>query len=249
MLKVFKNEMVKMISGKKLYIFSAILILSIIVMAFLSKSVPAIKIGPQNFVAQMIMNGMIMEPLIPIFIILIASEIITEDYSSGTMKFTLMTPIRKIEVFAGKLLFMVAYIVILIAICFVSSYIVQIFFCGLGSSSIFFKTFIYNLKCFVVVIPALIAFSVIIGFISLFFTSSGAVIGIGIGIYIIAKFLNMGIKNFIYFSPVGGFYASSFVGKTGGTYGVWTFMLSSLTYLIVFAIITTVIINKKDFVL
>jgi|GEM_PF-1368585 len=248
MLKVFKNEMIKMISGKKLYIFSVILIASIIIMALLCKSIPSVKIGPQNFVAQMIMNGMIMEPLIPIFMILVAAEIITEDYSSGTMKFTLMTPIRKIDVFAGKLLFMGVYIVILMAICFVSSYIVQIFFCGLGGSSIFFKTFIYNLKCFVVVIPPLIAFSAIVGFISLFITSSGAVIGIGIGVYIIAKFLNMGIKNFIYFSPVGGFYASSFIGKTG-TYGIWTFMLSSLVYIIVFAILIAAVVKKKDFVL
>lgn len=248
MLKVFKNEMIKMISGKKLYIFSVILIVSIIIMAFLSKSIPSVKIGPQNFVAQMIMNGMIMEPLIPIFMILVAAEIITEDYSSGTMKFTLMTPIRKIDVFAGKLLFMGVYIVILMAICFVSSYIVQVFFCGLGGSSIFFKTFIYNLKCFAVVIPPLIAFSAIVGFISLFITSSGAVIGIGIGVYIIAKFLNMGIKNFIYFSPVGGFYASSFIGKTG-TYGIWTFMLSSLVYIIVFAILIAAVVKKKDFVL
>lgn len=248
MLKVFKNEMIKMISGKKLYIFSVILILSIIVMAILSKSIPSVKIGPQNFVAQMIMNGMIMEPLIPIFMILVAAEIITEDYSSGTLKFTLMSPISKIDVFAGKLLFMVVYIVILIAICFVSSYIIQMFFCGFGNSSIFFKTFIYNLKCFAVVIPSLIAFSVIIGTISLCITSSGAVIGIGIGAYIIAKFLNMGIKNFIYFSPVGGFYASSFIGKTG-TYGVLTFMLSSFVYLMVFAVLMAVIVKKKNFVL
>ncbi len=95
MLRVLKNEIIKMFSGKKFYVLSMTLIISIIVMAFLGKIHPNRGMNTSNFVFYTLL-GTLLKPLIPMFMVLVITDTFTEDYIQGTMKFSLMAPIKKL---------------------------------------------------------------------------------------------------------------------------------------------------------
>lgn len=110
MFKVLKNEIIKMLTGKKFYVMSAILIGSIVLMTLIKDS----NINAQNFVFETF-AGTVIKPILPAFMIIVIAEVITEDYIHGTMKFSLMTPLKRSELIIGKLLFIDLYVLIFLA--------------------------------------------------------------------------------------------------------------------------------------
>lgn len=89
--KTFKNEIIKMISGKKFYLLCALLILCVII----EGAAVGPRINANNF-AMATLDGIVMRPIVPMFMVLVIAEVLTEDYSLGTMKFSLMTTIKKV---------------------------------------------------------------------------------------------------------------------------------------------------------
>lgn len=242
MLKVLKNEFIKMFSGKKFYILSSTLIVSIILMVVMGKtSSNASKLIAQNFVSETL-DGMIMKPIVPIFLVLIIAEVLTEDYTSGTMKFSLISPVKKSELVIGKMLFIFSYAFILMLISFVVSYIMGLIFFGNGYN------FYYNLECYASVILPIFSFCSVISFIAIFINSSGAVMGLGIGIYFIMIILERGMENIIYYTFTGGLSACTFV-ETHSAKSPALFSLTALFYIVLFSILNVIFMNKKDIVM
>ncbi|MDF2504296.1 ABC transporter permease [Clostridium sp.] len=245
MLKVLKNEIIKMFSGKKFYILSAILITSIVIMAIIGTS--DITINAKNFLVQTL-SGMVMKPIVPIFMVLVIAEILTEDYTHGTMKFSLITPIKKSDLLIGKLLSIYLYALIFMIISFITSYITGSIVFGLGDRGDIINNFIYNAKCYAIIILPLLSFSTVISFIALFINNSGALIGLGIGINFIMVILDISIKNIMYFTFSGGMYAYQFIGKSGA-HNILNFPITACIYILIFLLLSVATICKKDIVL
>ncbi|MGH4123194.1 MAG: ABC transporter permease [Clostridium sp.] len=242
MLKIFKNEIIKMVSSKKFYLLCAILIFSIILMGAVGS-----RINANNFVVATL-DGMVMKPIVPIFMVLVIVEVLTEDYSLGTMKFSLMTTIKKSDFIIGKLLFISLYALIFMAISFIFSYIVGTIIFGLGGKEETIKNLVYNIKCYGVLILPLLSFCAMISLIALFINNSGAMIGLGIGITVILSMLMLVQKDVIYFMPGGGMYAASYINKSG-PHSIFLFAIIAVIYIIVFSQVSSLIIKKKDIVL
>lgn len=245
MLKVLKNEIIKTLSGKKIYILISIIIVSIILMVVMGKTNADFQMTANNFVSRTL-EGMIMKPLIPIFMILIVAEVFTEDYVNGTMKFSLMTPIKKIELISGKFLFIAVYAAALMSISFIFSYIVGII--TFGNISEFVKTLSYDIKCYTIVMLPILAFSAVLSFLSLFVNNNGAMIGLGIGIYFIMIIVDQGIKNAMYFTFSGGMTAYNLIGNSGN-YNIMLITFTACVYIVLFLALSIAAINKKDLVL
>ncbi|PJI07620.1 MULTISPECIES: ABC transporter permease [Clostridium] len=245
MFKVLKNEIVKTLGGKKVYILTGAIIVSIILMAVMGKTNMDFKMTAHNFVIETL-GGMIMKPLIPIFMVLVVSEAFTEDYANGTMKFSLMTPIKRKELVIGKFLFIAVYAAALMIISFIFSYIVGIF--AFGDISEFVKTMPYNIECYTIVMLPILAFSAVLSFLSLFVNNNGAMIGAGISIYFIMVIVNQVLKNAIYFTFSGGMLAYDLVGKAG-TYNIMLIPAAACLYIVLFLVLSIAAINKKDIVL
>ncbi|MBW9172094.1 ABC transporter permease [Clostridium estertheticum] len=241
MLKIFKNEIIKMVSSKKFYLLCAILIFSIILMGTVGH-----RINANNFVLATL-DGMVMKPIVPIFMVLVIVEVLTDDYSLGTMKFSLMTTIKKSDFIIGKLLFIALYALIFMAISFIFSYIVGTTIFGLGGKEEIIKNLVYNIKCYGVLILPLLSFCAIMSLIALLINNSGAMIGLGIGIIVILSTLISVQENVIYFMPGGGMYAASYINKSG-PHSIFLFAIVAVIYIIVFSFISSLVINKKDIV-
>lgn len=247
MLKVFKNEVIKMINGKKFYILLATIIASIILMAALGSSNAEFRITSLNFV-EVTLNGIIMKPLIPIFIILIIAETITEDYTNGTMKFSIMTPIKKRDLIIGKLLFVEMYTLALMIVSFLASYIIGLLAFGACDKTQLLNNLLYDVKCYSVILLPLLSFIVVISFIALFMNNSGAMIGLGIGIYFLMFILDQGIKNIMHYTFTGGMYAYEYIGKTSLN-NILLFLFIACLYIIIFSWLNIITIKKKDILL
>lgn len=243
MLKVLKNELIKMVNGKKLWIFIGVNFVSIMLMAYMAVKEPYAHIGTQNFL-EVCLWGIVMRPIIPIFIILAVAEIITEDYSKGTMKFSLLATIKKREIILGKFLFLVFYEMIMLLISFIQCYVVQIFALGIGNN----KTFFYNIKCYFVIVLPLVAFSMIISLISILIDNSTVVITINIALYFVVDMINFYVKSTIGSIFFGGLNVYKILGKVNNYQIALTIAVSSL-YALLFIVLNMEVIKKKDIVL
>ncbi|QAT39623.1 ABC transporter permease [Clostridium sp. JN-9] len=246
MLKVLKNEFIKMFKEKKFYIIAAILIGSIILMAFMKDP----GIDAQNFVFETF-AGMVIKPMLPAFMIIVISGVITEDYVHGTMKFSLITPIKRRELIAGKFLFIYLYAVILLAISFLTSYIVCVAVFGTSIQVQFMKNFLFNIKCYAYILLPLLSFCTLISFIAMFVNSIGEIIGIGLGIQFMTVIIEHSVKSAVYFLAGGGMYIYDFVRASGDLNNIHMLLvtLCACIYIAVFMLLSMAAMKKKDLVL
>ncbi len=246
MLKVIKNEFIKMFNGKKFYILAILVIVSIAIGIVMGKSDVQSHMNAGNFLTSVLL-GMVMRPIVPMFMVLVIAETFTEDYSRGTMKFTLMAGVKRSELIFGKMLFIALYAVIFMVVTLVSSYIIGTIAFGTGINGEFFNNFIFNVKlCSSVILP-LISFSIVLSFVALLINNSGAMIGFGIGVSVIMVMLDQ-IKNVMYFTFSGGMYGTAFAGKLT-SHNILIFTITACIYIAIFSLLDLIIIRKKDIVL
>lgn len=239
---ILKNEFIKMLHSRKFYILSAILIACIALEYTMVHGLNA-----HNCVLDAL-GGMVMKPILPAFMVIVISDIITEDYTHGTMKFSLIAPIKRSELIAAKLLFIALYAIIFLTISFISSYILGIAFFGLESSGDFIKDLIFNLKWYASITLPLVSFCTVISFIATLINNSGEVIGAGIGFQFIMIAVNRGIKNAIYYTFEGGMYTFDIMNNIS-VHNILTFAITSCIYIFIFACLAAIVMKKKDIVL
>lgn len=235
-----------MVNSKKFYILSAVLIVSIILMALIRDS----NINAQNFVFETF-TGDIMKPILPSFMIIIISEVITEDYTHGTLRFSLITPVKRSSIIIGKLFFIYLYSLIFLALSLLTSYMVCAITFGPAIKADFLKCFIFNIKCYASVILPLFSFCTLVSFIAMFMSSSGETIGLGLGIQFGIIIIEHAAKNVIYFLAGGGMYMYDFVRSTGelNSVSIPSASLCACIYIAAFMCLSLVVFNKKDMVL
>ncbi|WP_410506311.1 ABC transporter permease [Haloimpatiens sp. FM7315] len=250
MLKVLKNEIIKMFSSKKFYILCFVIILSILIIAFTGKNDAKSVINAENFLTETLF-GMLMRPMIPMLMVVIIAETLTQDYAEGTMKFSLMAPIKKSDFIIGKFLFITVYALILLFVSFFGSYIIGVIFFGLGDKGEILSNFIYNLEVYVSIVLPLLSFSFVISFIALIVNNSATIMGLGIGIHVIMLFVDSQIKNAMYYTfsggIAGGMYAVRILGKIDVN-AVISFSITAGIYIFVSIILSMLIFKKKDIV-
>lgn len=246
MFKVLKNELIKMVNSRKFYVLSSILIGSIILMALMKDN----NINAQNFVFETF-AGNIMKPILPSFMIIIIAEAITEDYVHGTLKFSLMTPVKRSGFIIGKLLFIYLYSLILLALSFLTSYIVCAVTFGPAMKAGFMKYFIFNIKCYASIILPIFSFCTLISFIALFMGSSGETIGLGLGIQFMTIIIEHSIKNAVYFLPGAGMYMYDFVRSSGelNNISIPSISICACIYTAVLMCLSIIDFKNKDLVL
>lgn len=251
MLRLLKNEFIKMGNDKKFYIYLVTTALSIIAMAFIvisiSKTRTMFDMNVHTFVKE-ILGGTVLSPLIPIFIILTVSDVITKDYSNGTMKFSLLTPIKKSHLILSKLIFICLYTMILLVFSFIVSYIVGFLIIGAGDIPSSNSLFISNIKCYLVSILPLFAFAMVLSLAAMFMNSGSSMIGAGFGIYFVMTIIDNLVKNSMYYTFTGGFSAWRLIEKAP-TEKIVHVTIVACVYIILSVIINIKTINRKDILL
>lgn len=218
---VLRNETIRFLNEKKLYVIFAIIgVLVILATVAYKDMINNVLIDDirsagyseefkgllQSFsginFSKMCLTDFIYKPYFSIYLIfiaIIAVNVFSNDYKSGNLKFTLLTNTSVAQVYIGKILFMVVVSLMIVTINLILSLIIgQIAF---GGSIILSELLNVVLLYLIAIIPAVV-FSLIIGIVSLTKLNSNIIIGSAIGIIITLGIIDT-LTNFKYISPVG----------------------------------------------
>lgn len=221
MFNVLKNETIKFINEKKLYIILGIVFVLVILGVIAYKDMinnviigdARIETYSQDFIttlqsfngvtfSKMFLSDFIYKPYFSIyliFILIIAVNVFSNDYKSGNLKFALLTNTTVTQLYLGKVVFMMLVSTMIVSINFLLSLIVgQIAF---GGSIIIAQLVEVLVLYFMSIIPAVV-FSLIISLISLTKLSSNIIIGGSIGAIILFGIIDT-LTKFRYVSPIG----------------------------------------------
>lgn len=180
------NEFIKNFKGsKKFRVFLFILIVLSVASTVVYKIAD---ISHESY--YLVMNTMnISLEIIPIYMAILTSDMLTEDYNNGTLKNTVLRPISRGDIILGKMLFIIVSVTLLI--------IFNIIFSTFFSSFIFSNDMPSSYELVELLIRGVLtafvlgAFEVVLIFISLFANSSGVATGFGIGVLFAMKIISV----------------------------------------------------------
>lgn len=235
MLKIFKNEILKFLYGKKLLWFllsllGAVIFFTIVTLNF-NKSALTIDRFMRSY-----FKGFFLSPILPMILIIFSSQIIAEDYSIGCTKFFLISKLKKEDIITGKLAFLLLIILTSLVFSFAASLLIgAVFFKGLLSLTPI-------IKIYIICIPSLISICGFTAVIALLCDSFQNTLMISMGSYIFMTILD----NIL---PKAKYFTITYPLSAGGNVSSVPIFIISLVYLAIFIIFSVRLMKKKDVVL
>lgn len=243
MITVLKNEFYKLFRGKKLYV-SILIITLIYIAAFMAiKAAPnteeffELKTGTISNLGSF-MLVMFNQTLIPVLGIVLITDIFTEDYKQGTLKYTVMQPISRSEVMVGKISAIFVYVEMLFLFIFVMHILCSVLILNKPINGAEIATTLYSFT--MSSIPLMGFFSICI-FVSLIVNGIGAAIGANIGILLLLQVLYQVLEKLRIYNIYGYF---TMFADTQAPIGIG--ILISSMYVLVSLAISVVIFRKRD---
>lgn len=248
MLKVFKNEMYKTITVGRIiaYIMSLALIIVVTGIIIKTKILDLSSTGAYMEYMKYNLTFVVIKPLVPILMIIFSASIIAEDYSSGVMKFFLISKVDKKNIIMGKILYLITFTLVNMIIIFFLFSIIGGVLIG-NYEGIISVEYFKVMSAYITTAFGMLPIVLLTAGISLIVDSFQQSIGISIGILLISLMTDsimMGIK---------GITPTSFI-----TYG---YMLVSnmnyklisvgllLGYILILALSNLIIFKRKDMLL
>lgn len=256
MFVIIRNEINKIFSQKLIYIFMALIALLYILMAIYAKVYPDGKLKGFDMTGQafsMSILGELLAHILPLFILILVAILFTEEYANGTLKLSLIRPVSRISIFISKVTAFAVSLAILMIFTLIAGYIAGTAFFGWGTGlhidKLSFDTLdgiILTIRSYMIDMIPYFAFGIMLLFITLFFSNSGAAIGVGLGtcfIVIITSEIAEEVRDYIissYFSFHTMFIADMNLQK------IITGCITILVYFTVFFTASLVTFIRKD---
>lgn len=189
MVKLIKNELIKVVFQRKLAFFLG-LILAMILAPVLFTYLTRFKIHDgQSY--PLFFLGTVASLVLPIFISVITADMFTEEYVSGNLSNILIHPVSRVKLLTAKVLTLYVIILFILFFTLLFSYAVGTFFFGWGEALIDrgityppFEGVVITLGSYFLASLPLLAFTLVVMLLALLFHSTSAVVGISISIII-----------------------------------------------------------------
>lgn len=263
MFNLISNEVYKLFKTKKLLVFMLII--------FVYNFLPSLEqVMGSIDQAEIIINGQttpfymlnfMLANILPIFIIVSLADMITGEYANGTLKIALLHPVSRVKLLTAKISALTIVLFCLLFFSLILSYAMGTLTFGWGDQFSFQEpeqainnAVIYSsqqgvlvtISSYVLSIFPLIAFGMLILFLSLLFNSSGVLAGISIGLVIFLSILGDVIEPIRPYLIINGFsmFKDIFVLKDISVF-VRTFIVTT-TYGLGFFLATVYLFKKKD---
>lgn len=263
-LNVLKNELVKLIYQKKFVILLSIIALLCILAGYaynemkiellnhtvksegFSDQMKSILLNLNYINFSILFSGdFVYKPLLPVYLIfmsIIVTSVISEDYLAGTMKFSLISPITKIQLMLGKLLFVFVISVIIALFNFIVSLFVG--YVVFGASNVILSELLKAFSIYIISIFPVMAFGTIVLCISLTIKNTGTVIAATI-------ILAIGLNMVDYFTKTKDFSPIGLLAKFSNSYSINLAdgilpVVCSMAYIVVFSVIILLKIKRED---
>lgn len=245
MRNLIRNELHKLFAQKKMFVFftillcMALLITGIVYTTHHNPKLQALADMEQtaNFTGQQFpltnLSGMVQ--MFSIFAIIMIAEMITEEYTTGTLKLSLLHPVTRRRLITAKAASLWIATLILLLFTMVFSYIIGTVFFGWGSHFVLLeKTYstgaglLMTLGAYLLTSLPVMAISLVVLYAALFLNSSGAVIGLGLGFFFAQSIISQVSSKLapfmvLTYTDIWGFLYSEQWRKVG--YGLLVFLI------------------------
>ncbi len=135
---LIKNEIIKLVRQKKLYVFLGIILLITLALLFVGSTIEeetgVVAAGGQAFPLGLL-EGMV--SLLPLLLLFLVSDMIAGEYSSGTLKLSLLYPVSRDKLLASKMVSILIVTSLLLTFTLMAGYIVGLFSGGWTEGFIF----------------------------------------------------------------------------------------------------------------
>ncbi|KUO50839.1 MAG: hypothetical protein APF76_01270 [Desulfitibacter sp. BRH_c19] len=263
MFNLIKNEIYKIFKTKKIYVFMLVIFIYNF-LPVLEQVTGAIEeadvvINGQN-IAFYMLNFMITN-IMPIFIIVSISDMITGEYVNGTLILPLTHSVSRIKLLTAKIIALFIPLAILLLFSLVLSYALGTAIFGWGDQFIFQEVdqplqsavvystqegIIVTFASYMLSIFPLLAFGMMIMLLALHFNSSGVTVGISIGLLIFLSILGSAVERLMPYLITNGFslFKILYISRDMGEF-IATSIVTAV-YAIAFFLASVYIFNKKD---
>jgi|GEM_PF-4514663 len=194
MVSIFKNELYKLFHSRRIYIFSGIMLVTLIGFAIIINSISPSELITTDMIDEM--KGInfplqflstISDLLLPVFVVLIMTFFVSDEYESGTLKLPILQGFRRESIIIAKTLISIFFSFLMVAFVYLAANMVSLGLWGTKSytaDGLLSITKIFLLS--VIPIIALVTFTMLL---SLLVKNSGLVIGILIAILVFSSLI------------------------------------------------------------
>ncbi|HAE41769.1 MAG TPA: hypothetical protein DCG34_02480 [Clostridiales bacterium] len=261
MSNIIKFELIKLFSSKKFYVIGVMIFILCVILSLGVRLINTtegvsehITMNGQSLPVFLLLNVI---DILMIFLAVLFGGLIADDYRGGTLKQTLIKPLRRSDIMIGKISVVVISTVLYLVIILLTGYAMGHLVFSWGTDFVVngseisitaAEGIVKTLLAYGLTVIPITAFSLIILLFSLVITNGGMAIGAGIGaflfIQIVSGFIGSYNKYVInYYFQIGALYLNGFEG---------TSILASLAvpigYILVLSISIFILFNKKDIV-
>lgn len=191
MLNVFKNEIYKSLTKGKILAYLIFLTLIISVIGVIIK-INILDLTIEDGLIQFLkynLTFILMKILTPILLIIVTASVIADDYSSGVMKFFLISKIDKKDVILGKILYLIIITLINTLVMFIIFSIVGGILAG-DFSNIFLGEYIKVMNAYIITAFGMLPIVLVTSVISLMVDNFNQTIGISISVLIVSLMID-----------------------------------------------------------
>ena len=188
---LLKNEILKLINNKKLY---ALLVLILAINLFpilITASVGMRTTNGQGF--PLTMYGLLATFIMPVFLMILIAEMITDELSCGTMALSMVHPVTRFQILTAKVIHLFCFIIIIMLFALILSYGLGTVIFGWGAefmdSGIIYSTsqgLVLTIGSYLGSVLPLLSFSLFVTFIAFLLQGSAAVVGVSFGLYLLS---------------------------------------------------------------
>lgn len=150
----------------------------------------------------------LMITFVGLFVIIIASGIVANEYSRGTIKMLLVKPYKRWKILLSKYITVILSLLFLLAILFITAAITGALFFGLGDTSAVYLTYengqvieqsllLYLIKLYVLSSVSTLLLATMAFMISAVFRTSGLAVGISIFLLLVGPIVTSNLANHI----------------------------------------------------
>lgn len=204
----------------------------------------------------------LMITFVGLFVIIIASGIVANEYSRGTIKMLLVKPYKRWKILLSKYITVILSLLFLLAILFITAAITGALFFGLGDTNAVYLTYengqvieqsllLYLIKLYVLSSVSTLLLATMAFMISAVFRTSGLAVGISIFLLLVGPIITSNLANHFEWTKYTLFANTDLMQYLEGTVLMdgmtLEFSLVILAiHLILFLVISFYLFNKRD---
>ena len=250
MLNVFKNEIYKSLTKGKILAYLIFLTLIISVIGVIIK-INILDLTIEDGLIQFLkynLTFILMKILTPILLIIVTASVIADDYSSGVMKFFLISKIDKKDVILGKILYLIIITLINTLVMFIIFSIVGGILAG-DFSNIFLGEYIKVMNAYIITAFGMLPIVLVTSVISLMVDNFNQTIGISISVLIVSLMIDSINSKILGITPTSIIsYEYKLLGDISNKMMIIAVVLSC-SYILLLVLSSIKIFKKKDMVL